>query len=87
MVGSGGQNASARGVAYGASWLLGWPFCGDAIDRTAEEGVTPLETFYSYSSHQLLELKKMVVEVRAAAPHAARSHAVPPAARRRGRST
>ncbi|KAJ1632438.1 hypothetical protein T492DRAFT_988783 [Pavlovales sp. CCMP2436] len=35
------------------------------IDATGDEvgGTTALETFYAYSGHQLLELKKMVVEV------------------------
>ena len=50
MVGSGGENASARGVAYGASWLLGWPFCGDAIERTAEEGFGVQASNHSYGA-------------------------------------
>lgn len=34
------------------------------LDRTGSgDGYTPLETFYSYSGHQLVELKKYVVEV------------------------
>jgi hypothetical protein len=35
------------------------------IDATGSEdgGATPLETFYTYSGHQLVELKKMVVDV------------------------
>uniref|UniRef100_A0A7R9ULB5 Uncharacterized protein n=1 Tax=Diacronema lutheri TaxID=2081491 RepID=A0A7R9ULB5_DIALT len=37
------------------------PLVLDATGNGA--GITPLETFYSYSGHQLLELKKMVVEV------------------------
>ena len=35
----------------------------DATARPGEDGSTPLETFYAYSGHKLLEMKKMVVEV------------------------
>jgi len=47
--------------ALNAAWAKGkTPLL---IDATGGDGTSPLETFYSYSGQQLLELKKMVVEV------------------------
>lgn len=49
--------------ALSAAWAKGkTPLL---VDATGDDqgGTTALETFYSYSGHQLLEMKKMVVEV------------------------
>lgn len=53
----------ALGAALEAAYALKrTPLLIDSTGR-ADGGASPLETFYSYSGHQLLELKKMVVEV------------------------
>jgi hypothetical protein len=48
MVGSGLGNAAAKGMSYSAALLLGWPFCGDSVDTTADSGLWVEASNHSY---------------------------------------
>lgn len=50
MVADGVARPEARGLAYGADLLLGWSYCGDAIDTTAEHRYLFEVSNHSYGS-------------------------------------
>ena len=55
---------SAVQDALAAAWAANLtPLLIDATDPKKEQEFSPLETFWSYSGHELFEAKKMVVEV------------------------